>query len=182
MIDKRNMTSQKVDLVFARHKDKKARHVTYPQFVECLEEISSIRYPGLEEYRTFSGQSAQLLKLFRSTIFPCRWAVRVRTLLFRVLARVETVSHLGRLQELQLKTRLTDHALQELTKATVMLQKAYHGRNDARNAVNVRNEQRSLIQRLRQGHAALIIQTMWKADRANLMVKSTYTWNVDVAT
>jgi len=88
MIDKRNMTSQKVDLVFARHKDKKARHVTYPQFVECLEEISSIRYPGLEEYRTFSGQSAQLLKLFRSTIFPCRWAVRVRALLFRVLARL----------------------------------------------------------------------------------------------
>ena len=85
------------------------------------------------------------------------------------------MSYLGPLQELQLKTRLTDHALQELTKATVMLQKAYHGRNDARNAVNVRNEQRSLIQRLRQGHAALIIQTMWKADRANLMVKSTYT-------
>lgn len=78
MIDKRNVTSQKVDLIFARHKDKKARHVTFAQFVAALQEIGDTRYPHLERYRNHDGQDGRLLKLIWATMFPCRWAVKVR--------------------------------------------------------------------------------------------------------
>jgi len=170
MVHKATFSAQKVDLVFARHKAKKARTLTFPQFVAALREIADLRYPKLQDYRAHHGTEARLIRLFRATIFPCRWAMRVRRVSGFAMSTTPVLL-CCRQQEVHVKAELHAAAVRDLTKATVMMQRAYRNRENARNAVYVRAQQRSLIQRLKMGHAAIVIQNMWRQEIAAKFMK-----------
>lgn len=149
LFDKRSMPAPKADLIFAKFKSKRARHLSYEQWCQALAEVAVTKFPKVKVFQGVEGVPiAPFLKLMWQHILKAKWG--------------PSCGEGGVMQAAK------DMGLNHMAHYALKVQRTFRNKKQREAGREFLAGRASLVQQMKMGHAALLMQSLWRRFKARM--------------